>query len=205
MLIQNEYCNGGSLQSLLSKRFLSEPELKILLLHIAEGLRYIHSNDLVHMDLKSGNIFLTKVPSKHHQHTGNVDRENSEDDGFGDIYDELASTENIITYKIGDLGHVTSAKEANIEEGDCRYLPNEILHEDFRDLYKADIFSLGVTLFEAAGGGPLPKNGPEWHMLRNGQVPDIPSLSRDFNDLIKLMMHPDPAKRPTSTSIFNHP
>lgn len=201
MLIQNEYCNGGSLQSLLSNRCLSEPELKILLLHIAEGLRYIHSNDLVHMDLKSGNIFLTKVPSKIHQHTGNGDR----DEGLEDIYDELASTENIITYKIGDLGHVTSVNDANIEEGDCRYLPNEILQEDFRDLYKADIFSLGITLYEAAGGGPLPKNGPEWHMLRNGQVPDIASLSREFNDLIKLMTNPDPAKRPTSTSIFNHP
>uniref|UniRef100_T1GWG9 non-specific protein-tyrosine kinase n=1 Tax=Megaselia scalaris TaxID=36166 RepID=T1GWG9_MEGSC len=205
MLIQNEYCNGGSLQSLLSKRCLSESELKILLLHIAEGLRYIHSNDLVHMDLKSGNIFLTKVPSKNNQHTGNVDRETMGEDGFEEIYDELASTENIITYKIGDLGHVTSVKEANIEEGDCRYLPKEILQEDFRNLYKADIFSLGVTMFEAAGGGPLPKNGPEWHKLRNGQVPDIPTLSREFNDLIKLMTHPDPEKRPTSTSIFNHP
>uniref|UniRef100_A0A1B0C3K6 Protein kinase domain-containing protein n=1 Tax=Glossina palpalis gambiensis TaxID=67801 RepID=A0A1B0C3K6_9MUSC len=30
----------------------------------AEGLRYIHSNDLVHMDLKSENIF-TKMPSAH--------------------------------------------------------------------------------------------------------------------------------------------
>lgn len=62
MLIQNEYCNGGSLQSLLQKRNLNEAELKILLLQVAEGLKYIHSHNLVHMDIKAGNIFLTKPP-----------------------------------------------------------------------------------------------------------------------------------------------
>nr|XP_006014298.2 PREDICTED: wee1-like protein kinase 1-B [Latimeria chalumnae] len=57
MLIQNEYCNGGSLADVIAEnyrnlRYLSEPELKDLLLQVSRGLKYIHSMSLVHMDIK---------------------------------------------------------------------------------------------------------------------------------------------------------
>lgn len=135
MLIQNEYCNGGSLQQLLLKRTLNEAELKILLLHVAEGLRYVHSHGLVHMDIKAGNIFVTR-PTRM-----------PNDDGFDENYDQLDNYQAVV-YKIGDLGHVTSISEPKVEEGDCRYLPNEILQEDYSSLQKADIFSLGITIYE---------------------------------------------------------
>ncbi|XP_052867400.1 wee1-like protein kinase [Anopheles cruzii] len=207
MLIQNEYCNGGSLQTVLQERCLNESELRTLLLHIAEGLKYIHSNELVHMDLKAGNIFLSKTPlraagcSMGSYVSAATDYA---DDGFEDVYDDLEN-EFLVTYKIGDLGHVTSMNDPQVEEGDCRYMAREILHEDNSNLAKADIFSLGITLYEAGGGGPLPKNGTGWHQLRNGQFPDLPGIGREFNDLIKKMMHPNPEKRPSSTTIFNHP
>ncbi|KAH8305499.1 hypothetical protein KR018_012252, partial [Drosophila ironensis] len=204
MLIQNEFCDGGSLHARIQDHCLGEAELKIVLMHVIEGLRYIHSNELVHMDLKPENIFSTKNPNAHklvEEHAEHA----KDDDGMESVYEELRHSENLVTYKIGDLGHVTSVKEPHVEEGDCRYLSKEILHEDYSNLFKADIFSLGITLYEVAGGGPLPKNGPEWHKLRNGEVPVLPNLSRDFNELIAQMMHPDPDKRPTSQSIFNHP
>lgn len=107
MIIQNEYCNGGSLADQIAQEALSSSELRRLVLHVAEGLRYIHSEGLVHLDIKPGNIFISK--EKRLQFT-NYD---SADDGFEDI-DEQTMNEEEFTYKIGDLGHVTSLNNPQV-------------------------------------------------------------------------------------------
>lgn len=67
---------------------------------------------------------------------------------------------------------------------------------------KADIFALGLTVIEAAGSGPLPKNGSEWHRLRSGELPKLSqTLPRDMIDLLKSMIHPDPIARPSAVQV----
>ncbi|MEQ2189206.1 hypothetical protein GOODEAATRI_022848 [Goodea atripinnis] len=184
MLIQNEYCNGGTLSDVIAENyrrltFLSELELKDLLLQVSRGLKYIHSMSLVHMDIK---------PS--------------------------------------DLGHVTRVNNPQVEEGDSRYLANEVLQEDYSTLTKADIFALALTVVSASGAEPLPSNGEKWHEIRRGKLPSIPQvLSIDFLGLLKiftqlfnfpflivsscfifqLMIHPDPTKRPSTSDLIKHP
>ncbi|XP_073990361.1 wee1-like protein kinase isoform X1 [Rhodnius prolixus] len=190
--MQNEYCNGGSLEDAIKTGNMDEKQLRKILEHIAQGLRYIHSKQLAHMDIKPGNILITKGPKI-------VYKSSFDTDDFCDDDDAIEET----VYKIGDLGHVTNLNEVvDVEEGDCRYLPKEILNDDYSNLTKVDIFALGLTLYEAAGGGPLPKNGEEWHNIREGKIEHFPHLSNEFNNLIKRMIHPNPDMRPSASELL---
>ena len=97
-----------------------------------------------------------------------------------------------LSFKIGDLGHVSQIHGGPVpEEGDCRYMAPELLAMDINRelLTKSDIFSLGLTLFEAASLKELPKNSiedPEYENLKAGQIPYLENYSKDFNALLKV-------------------
>jgi serine/threonine protein kinase len=80
-------------------------------------------------------------------------------------------------FKLGDLGLCRIAQVSHgeeVTEGDSKYLAKEILSTldgtELPDLTKADIFSLGMTLYELVTMQELPNTGELWHQLRQGYI-----------------------------------
>ncbi|CBY31632.1 unnamed protein product [Oikopleura dioica] len=194
MFIQSEFCNGGSLGDEITKRRLSshvvtfdEQAVFNLLRDTASGLAYIHKQKLAHMDIKPANI-LRALRASH----------------------ESCFSEDAISYKIGDLGHVTPFDETRYEEGDCRYAGKEVIQSNSCiDLRMGDIFSLGLSAFEVSTMKVLPKNGSEWHHIRSAAFPQhfrmsnwTHQLGERLAEVISRMLSDDPVQRPSAEQLF---
>ena len=60
-------------------------------------------------------------------------------------------------------------------------------------------------LLQMACGGPLPKNGEEWHAIRQGRLPYLGRYSIELHSLLEQMIHPDPSQRPSTQTLTQHP
>jgi wee1-like protein kinase len=108
-------------------------------------------------------------------------------------------------FKLGDFGLVAKISyDKDVEEGDSRYMSLELLSDDHNDLTKSDIFSLGATMYEICLGRPLPMSGPEWQEMRAGQLLPLPNTSPCLASIIRQMMHPQAASRPTASDLLKH-
>ncbi|KAM5475631.1 mitosis inhibitor protein kinase swe1 [Microsporum audouinii] len=147
LYIQTEFCEEGSLDV-----FLSQVGLKARL-----------------DDFRIWKILLELAHGLKHIH----------DTGF--IHLDLKPANILITFegvlKIADFGLATRwPAAAGIEgEGDREYIGPEVLMGRYDK--PADIFALGLIMFEIAGNVELPDNGVSWQKLRNGDMSDVPSLT----------------------------
>lgn len=183
VFIQLEYCDGGNLDEMIfSKRHnFCDAAIERLLSHISSGLHYMHLSKMVHLDIKPANIMIChSVYAK----------------------EDAVRVDKDIIYKIGDLGHVAHVDNlSDVEDGDSRYLPKEMLSGkyDSSTIMKVDIFSLGMTAYEAVSGLRLPSDGPEWHFLRDGFIPDIEGFR--LSTLLSNMIDPNALNRPNAIDV----
>lgn len=106
----------------------------------------------------------------------------------------------------------------DFEEGDCVYVAPEVLDSHLGPVgTAADIFSLGLTLFEICADVILPKEGQAWSDLRHERIdwsgsewlitPESPSLSLPSHSSANATLHSStgpPLAPPTSASTPFH-
>ncbi|KAL6769489.1 WEE1 [Auxenochlorella protothecoides x Auxenochlorella symbiontica] len=162
-------------------------ELARLVRALAGALAHLHAHGVAHLDLKPDNVYLL---------------EGGEGHGAGGPAPPPPE------YKLGDFGQAArldGAGPAAVTEGDGRYMAPELMNADHRDLPAADMFALGATALQLASGEDLPRGGAAYAALRAGKLPLLPALPVGLARLIKALMSPNPADRPTAAKVLAMP
>lgn len=169
------YMERGSLEAMLKSRTMPDLAITCGWLHtIADGLQAALKFDIIHHDIKPGNILISD--------TGEA--------GLGDF--DLADVRDSVESLLCATGWASPA-----------YVSPERLQDGHED-YQGDIFSLGVTAYELVTGQiPFDTNGETEDLIKRRRHPFFteahllnPAVSRRFSDLLNRMMRFDPATRP---------
>jgi len=172
-----EYVEGTTVADVLRERgqAFSEDEGLDIIIQIAEALAHAHSRGFIHRDVKPKNIMLTP---------GGV-------------------------AKLADMGlarQVTDAESALAEAGKAFGTPYYIAPEQIRGDpnidFRADIYSLGATLYQMVTGRvPFDAQSPQQVMQKHLSAPLTPpdhintSLSAGISETIEVMMSKRPRDR----------
>jgi len=172
-----EFICGGDLLNFVRKRTkLNEPTAKFIFRQIIEGLQYIHSQNVVHRDIKLDNILI-----------------------------DLTNTVKICDFgvsrkiKKGEIMHDQCGTPAYIA-------PEIILGKGYEgfgvDIWSAGVVLYALL----AGVVPFRQKSMKLinQLIIDGKYDEIENISAEAKDLIRGILNTDPLKRLTIDQILNH-
>jgi len=173
MIIVLEFADGGDLFTVIKSQgeHLNERTSAKCISHVLQGISYLHSNGIVHLDVKLENIL----------YCIQTDTYKLTDFGISRIIDEQTRESNPDGYIHG-------------VQGTSSYMAPEIIREPSLYTESVDIFALGVVLYMLLTGfipwsdddieASIILYNVDWHSLINKPV------SAEAVDITKLLMNP---------------
>ncbi|KAF6317895.1 STE20 like kinase [Rhinolophus ferrumequinum] len=182
-----EFCAGGAVDAVMLEleRPLTESQIQVVCKQTLEALNYLHDNKIIHRDLKAGNILFTL-------------------DGVIKLADFGVSAKNTRTIQRRDSFIGTPYWMA----------PEVVMCETSKDRpydYKADVWSLGITLIEMAEIEPPHHELNPMRVLLKIAKSEPPTLaqpskwSSNFKDFLKKCLEKNVDSRWTTSQLLQHP
>ena len=198
-----EYCHGGSLMQCLNRykekyhQPFTEEIVQYVMRQIIGAVKYIHSQRIIHRDLKLDNIL---VNFKNMNDYENINLMNAQikiiDFGFASTKDDS----NMFNTAIGSPLNMDPLILKKFSAG--RAQTNDLYYDE-----KADIWSIGALCYQMLiGNSPFDAYNMQELVEKveegNYQVPT--NLSREVVSFLNGMLQYDPHKRLTAENLYNH-
>lgn len=208
-----EHIGGGSLsEHLASVGAFSETVIRVYARQILEGLAYLHTNGILHCDIKGANILVDKAKDgkavlkltdfgcSRKLQTSLLD---------GTTSSSSSSTSNSATTTNSTKNGSPTRRPRSLSGTPYFVAPEVILGREYSRA--SDIYSFGCTLVEmATGHAPLSQQYPDpsqalYHIHQGGAVAVPASLSPALRDLIAICLQRDPRRRQSALQLLQHP
>ena len=195
-----EYCNGRDLSECLEKykaayhRPFPEKIVQYIMRQIVEGINFIHSNKIIHRDLKLANILVN----------------------FSSENDKKSLNMMKTVVKIADFGFAKTLKSnlAYTVLGTPVYMEPQLLTNMIEKTpnmtgydKKADIWSLGIVCYEMLVGH-MPFSGDSmmqlFYKVKQGTYSLPIDVSEEVFSFINGMLQKDPNKRLSVSQLLKH-
>lgn len=177
-----ELCHNGSLMDMLRRRRrFTEPEARFFMVQLIGACQYMHTHQVIHRDLKLGNIFLDR--------SMNV---KVGDFGLAALIENPGERKKTIC-------------------GTPNYIAPEVLFDTANGhSFEVDTWSIGVILYTLVVGRPPFQTKDVkaiYKRIRDNEYefPEDRVVSPHVKDLVQQILTPNPAARPTLYEIVEHP
>lgn len=199
---------------------LSEREIASITAQITSAIAYMHEFGIAHRDLKLENIVIVRPPPPR----GRPRTESTESTGstgsLGGTLVGLASESSTpapeVFVKICDFGlAAVKSKETQLQLacGTPAYMAPEVLADSGGYSPLCDLWSLGVVLYILISGNlPFQRKNEGESFLSVIQKTELQfsaekwdSVDSTAKDLVRRLLHVDPARRITAKEILDHP
>lgn len=162
-----EYVDGMALDNVIKKQKTLSPQLAILILKdVCIALNFAHSKGIVHRDIKPGNVLISKQAAIKLTDFGIASNQNEKQ--YVEIEKKRTKTSLKLNKKtsksdktiaaattmlnINETAALTSLTQANVSMGTPSYMPPEQFLDSSTVTATADIYALGIMLYEMLTG-----------------------------------------------------